>query len=174
MSRGNLTRGLTQSCGCIRAERSWQKKHGMKGTQTYIVWKHMRMRCRNPNNADWPRYGGRGIKVCDRWNSFNNFLADMGERPPGMSIERIDVNGDYEPANCCWATMQEQARNKRCNSGVVHDGVWRTWAEWAERGAVSQQLLRSRVVVGRWPFAEALSTPPGKRKSPPRRTGSGL
>ncbi len=99
--------GNTKSCGwCFY-------RHGMTDTPTYFTWLAMRTRCSNPNVWDYKYYGGRGIGICERWNDFRNFYADMGERPDGLTLDRIDVNGDYEPNNCRWATWQEQCANKR-------------------------------------------------------------
>lgn len=91
-------------------------KHGHRSktrTPTYNSWRKMKERCTNPNHDRYPRYGGRGIKICDRWlHSFQNFLEDMGNRPYGKTLDRIDPNGNYEPSNCRWATIKQQARNK--------------------------------------------------------------
>ena len=90
------------------------------GTPTYHAWKGMLQRCSIPFHADWPRYGGRGICVCDRWHSFENFLADMGDCPEGLTLQRIDNDGNYEPGNCRWTTWEAQYRNRRSNAGELH------------------------------------------------------
>lgn len=111
-----LRSGHTKSCGCQKGRRNGEAAattHGMSGTPTYGTWRKMIERCTNPNARQWEWYGGRGVTVCDRWRSFENFLADMGERPEGRTLDRVDVNGNYEPGNCRWATWPEQCANKR-------------------------------------------------------------
>lgn len=130
---GALVAG-TQSCGCYRVDRMMAAvfKHGRSHSTEYYAWSAMRDRCSNSNRHDWARYGGRGIKVCERWQVFENFLADMGERPLNMSLDRIDPNGDYCPENCRWASMRTQGNNTRRNIYIEHDGRRQTVAQWAD------------------------------------------
>ncbi|HEX5426540.1 MAG TPA: hypothetical protein VFW94_23535 [Candidatus Acidoferrales bacterium] len=148
----DLRKGAIKSCGCYRDEATqWTTTrthgHASKGqvTPTYRTWMNMRQRCTNPKNQDWEHYGGRGIRVCERWENFDNFLADMGKKPRGKSIDRRDTDGDYEPGNCLWATQREQCRNKRNNRVIEWRGQKRTMTEWAElsgRKHATQWLYR--------------------------------
>jgi hypothetical protein len=112
----------------------------------------MRYRCYSPSNAKYPIYGGRGIKVCDRWlESFENFLADMGEKPEGMTLDRIDPNGNYEPENCRWATPAQQANNLRTVRYLEHNGARHTITEWASilgttRPAIIMRMRRGETI----------------------------
>lgn len=110
-----LRTGNTKSCGCLRRDvaSAANRTHGLSGSSTFFRWQAMKNRCLNPRDKDWKHYGGRGITVCERWLSFEPFLADMGEAPPGMTIDRRDNDKGYEPGNCRWATMTVQANNRR-------------------------------------------------------------
>ena len=130
--------------------------HGMRGSQTYTSWLKMRERCSNQKNNRYMRYGGRGIKVCERWDiSFENFLADMGERPVGLTIERKDVDKDYEPGNCKWATRQEQAKD--CEKRLTHNGKTQSISAWARDLGVNQSTISMRLTRYGWSVDRALS-----------------
>ena len=132
-------------------------KHGGHGSRTYSTWVSMRNRCRNEKDPNFPAYGGRGIKVCKRWHSFTNFLADMGERPAGLTIDREDNDGGYEPGNCSWATPKAQGRNKRNNRLLTVKGETKTLAEWAEDLGISRAALGMR--LKNWTTEKAVTTP---------------
>ena len=163
----NLRRGNTLSCGCLQKERAASAKyiHGYRNTTTYKSWTEMRGRCKNESNHAYYRYGGRGIKVCNRWSSFILFLKDMGECPPNMSIDRIDNDGDYEPGNCRWATKKEQARNTSRNIIIEYKGEKKCLASWAESCGIKAATLRKRLVIMKWPTDKAMSKMDFRRES---------
>lgn len=137
------------------------KKHGLSFATEYRCWISIRSRCSNPRNTAWENYGGRGIKVCDRWESFEHFLSDMGRKPSKRhTIERRDVNGDYEPKNCFWATMKEQARNKRNQHFVEVNGRAISLAQAVEESAhnLNYNTVLYRIRRG-WSVERALGTP---------------
>lgn len=169
VERGNLMAGRTKSCGCLNAEmRSARSTHGQttgfRETRAYKSWCGIKDRCCNPKNSRWSDYGGRGISVCERWRaSFENFLADMGDCPPGYSIDRYpDVDGNYEPGNCRWATDDEQRTNKRDSHFLEHDGLRLTISQWSTRTGLDQQVIWARIKTLKWGTARALTEPPRK------------
>lgn len=148
-----------------RADYGQAKSHGHRvrygESPTYKSWMMMRTRCNNPNYDGYAEYGGRGIAVCERWGKFENFLADMGERPAGTSIDRIDVDGDYTPENCRWATASEQSRNMRPGRRLLFGKVQTLRAAWEENAPAGLSLaaVRRRIRRYGWSEEDAISTP---------------
>ena len=133
--------------------------HGMSYTPEWHSWMAMRQRCHYPSSINYPNYGGRGIKVCDRWmNSFEAFYKDMGPRPEGMSLERVDNDKDYSPDNCTWATTPEQGTNQRTNRLITHDGETLTMMQWSRRTGLSKHVIYRRLKKG-WSIEKTLTTP---------------
>lgn len=157
----NLRGEKVVSCGCAKTESTKQRftTHGKTKTKTYKVWNSMMERCYSNNHRSYPNYGGRGISACERWFSFENFLVDMGEQPTGFTIERIDVNGNYEPSNCKWASYKEQANNRRNTHYLTFNGVTLSIYLWAERLGMNPRTITSRVHRG-WPIDKILDASP--------------
>ena len=161
----NLTRGLSSSCGCIRKEVSCVvnlqhgESSGKKISPEFSVYRGMLRRCYNPHMPDYFRYGGRGITVCARWReSVANFITDMGRRPSKLyTIERKDNNKGYSPDNCCWATVKEQANNRRSSRILVFNGKSKTIAEWSRIVGLDEETLRMRLERG-WSCEKALTS----------------
>ena len=158
----SIKKGRSKSCGCYKNELSSKrivdinKTHGMSYTPEYRIWAKMHNRCNDKNSKSYNDYGGRGIMVCRSWKVFENFYEDMGKRPEGMSIDRIDVNGDYCPENCRWVTVNTQNNNKRNNRYISYKGETKTLSEWAEYFDMSKQKLWQRLIRDNLSFEEAV------------------
>ncbi len=170
---GNLKNGNTKSCGCLKKEtgkkigkQNIKHGHTLNGirSKTYITWYNMIQRCTNLNHRSYKHYGGRGIKVCEAWLSFESFFQDMGERPPNMSIDRIDNDGDYCSENCKWSTPKEQARNMTTNRLITIDDITKCLAEWCYQYNLSRDTVDERMRRG-WTPEEALELKPKKKWS---------
>lgn len=163
--KGNLTNGSTKSCGCL-AGVGVKHGHSSGGRQshTYKTWASMKERCTNPCHDAFVRYGGRGIGVCQRWqDSFEAFLEDMGPRPAGHTLDRIDNTKGYSKDNCRWATQRQQQNNRRNNRLVTVSGVEDTLANHCRRYGVKPHVMRYRLKNG-WTAEEAVTIPVGRRK----------
>ena len=144
----NLRYGRTNSCGC-NMHAGHRATHQMSHTSIHNIWCGMRQRCENPNPMAFADFGGRGIQVCERWQAFENFLADMGVPPTGMSIDRIDNDGGYSPENCRWASQKEQVNNRRTTLRCEFGGVTRTLKEWADETGLPYKTLHHRYAAGK-------------------------
>jgi len=160
----NLKGNKTKSCGCLQVENQLvqaakRKKWGKELLPTRHVWQLMWRRCKNPKDGVYKHYGAKGIKVCEEWKSFDKFLEDMGIKPEGLSLERKDVNGNYCPENCCWATTLEQSRNRTNTKWITIVDQTKSASEWCEIYNISQNLFGNRVARG-WDPLKALIIPP--------------
>jgi hypothetical protein len=176
VNRGNTNRATMWNCRCTSCQRTFVvggkalrtgrstgcleckvKTHGLSFKPEFVVWKTMIFRCHNPKSTEYHRYGSRGIIVCERWReSFENFIADMGERPSkGHSIDRIDNNGNYEPGNCRWATDKEQCNNRRDNRLITCDGKTKTMTAWSELTGIKIGTIWARLKSG-WSEQDAV------------------
>jgi hypothetical protein len=156
--RDFILRGL--STGCMSCG---QKKHGLEATKVYNAWAAMKQRCLNQNNRFYHLYGGRGIKVCEKWLTFKGFLEDVGKPPnKSSSIGRIDNNGNYEPSNCRWETQKQQIRN-RSNTTMIHfEGKSLSAADWADKFDLTPKIIRERLRRG-WSVQKSLTAPKNSR-----------
>jgi hypothetical protein len=152
-----LKNGRVKSCGCrtkslISKSRT---RHGETDTPTWKSWKSMLDRCDLKAHKSYADYGGRGITICDAWRTYENFRSDMGERPYGMTLGRVDNSGNYEPSNCHWETYRQQARNRRSSRIIAHDGIVATLSEWSERTGLTGGTIWKRLNSG-WPVDQSL------------------
>lgn len=163
----SLRAGRSRSCGCgisaagrLRYTHGASRgfSHGAKRQGEYNSWAQMRSRCNDPGANMFEHYGGRGIRVCARWESFEAFMLDMGPRPVGHSLDRIDVHGDYEPTNCRWADASTQANNTSRTVRITLDGVTQSLKQWTEARGLSYKMVSGRLKRG-WTPERALSTP---------------
>lgn len=156
-----ITSGNTSSCGCIFREIMVKRNttHGKSRTRENLSWKNAKQRCYNKNHPYYKNYGGRGIIMCDRWiNSFTNFISDMGVAPSNKhTLERMDVNGNYEPSNCKWATYKEQARNTRRSKIIEYKGEVKSLPQWCEDLSLNYNRVRDRLLTG-WTVDRAFTT----------------
>lgn len=163
LNKDRVVRGNDHSCGCKKRRQCGElcHTHGMTDTPLYYIWKGMKQRCYNPKVSNYHNYGGRGISVCDEWlDDFQAFYdwAILHGYEPGLSIDRIDNNGDYSPSNCQWATRTEQSNNTRTNKQLTYDGKTQSISQWARELNIGDGTLRTRLNLG-WDVEKALTTP---------------
>lgn len=162
----DLKKKRKRSCGC--RNKYSNRKHGMSSSPTYSSWESMKQRCLNLNEPNYKNYGGRGISICETWLDkelgFINFLSNMGERLKGTTLERIDVNGNYCPENCKWATIKEQSFNKRNNRVLELNGVSKNLIDWCKEYGLNSGTLHCRLENG-WSIIDAITLPANYRKN---------
>jgi len=159
VSSALLKNGNVQSCGCLSP--GYRVRHD----PIYLTWMSMIARCSNPKINGYKNYGGRGITVCERWLKFENFLADVGEHPgPGFTLDRIDVNGNYEPGNVRWSTLKAQANNRRNNFNITYQGETKTLTEWCEQLGLSYHRTWQRLTKQHLSVEDAFALPSLRRR----------
>lgn len=154
--QGSLRNGRAKSCGCYAQEKRLTHGRSRTSDPTYQSWNHMKDRCRNKNHVAYPRYGGSEVTVCDRWLDFDNFVADMGNRPLGTTLDRLNRQGNYEPGNCAWKTPKEQANNRKSSRLITFNGITKSLTDWAASCGVKDTTLAYRLDNG-WPIEEAIT-----------------
>ena len=163
IQRASLLNGRSRSCGCLFPEKikAANTKHGMIDTPTYRSWQSMNKRCNNSNDPMYYLYGGSGIAVSDEWSSFERFYADMGERPEGSSLDRIDGSKGYSSDNCRWATPREQALNRSTtkHDSIQYKGKTQALTEWADELGIKASVLYARIVKMKWSVERAFTQP---------------
>ena len=157
----SLTHGLCTSCGCTRTERivNMNYEHGQSNSSLYRRWQHMKDRCYNPNDKRYKNYGRRGIKVCDEWlNYFENFYnwAINNGYQEGLTIDRIDVNGNYEPSNCRWADMETQSNNRTTNINITYQGQTKTLKQWCDIYNLNYKSAHAKIRYKNYSFQDVL------------------
>ena len=154
-----LTCGNTKSCGCKKGKRN---THHLSKTRIYRIWVNMKDRCNNISNPSYERYGGKGVIVCEEWRNdffaFKNWAFQHGYNEC-LSIDRIDMNGNYEPSNCRWATAQEQADNKTNNIRITIDGKTQDLQQWCNEYGIKRSTVNTRVLLCGWDYERAITTP---------------
>ena len=156
----HLRSGNTKSCGCLR--NAIITKHGKHNTRLYRIWAAMKRRCYNKSQSDYKNYGARSIKICDEWRrdfkAFYNWAIDNNYQD-NLTIDRIDVNGNYEPSNCRWSTIKQQANNRRTTKYITYQGETKSLSEWCELFNLKYHTIKYRLNELKWPIEKALFTP---------------
>lgn len=157
----SLKQGKTRSCGCLSAESTGNRarKHGQYLSRTYSTWQHMKARCLNPDRKQYEDYGGRGIKVCDKWLTFEGFYEDMGEKPLGLTLERVNNDSNYYKENCIWTSRKIQQNNRRNNRKITFENITLTVSQWADKIGISPKILYGRLNKLKWSVEKTLTYP---------------
>lgn len=164
VAANDLKNGMSKSCGCYRRENPYKRRNGMSGQSIYKRWRAMIRRCYEVHKSDYSYYGGRGIFVCERWHTFENFFADMGYPPTSKhTLERVDNDGPYSQDNCIWALQKVQTRNRRSTKLLTLYGVTKCMTDWAIEFGIPKAALQYRLSSG-WPVEDAITIPSGMYK----------